>query len=164
MSEPLWCAAYIGVGSNLNDPATRVTTAIESLAAIEQTVGVTRSRLYRSPPMGPQDQPDYVNAVAAVLSCLPPETLLLRLQQIEDAHGRDRSTPRWGPRTLDLDLLLMADTRRDDERLTLPHPGIADRAFVLFPLMEIAPALWVPGAGRVSELARALDPAAAVVL
>lgn len=145
--------AYVGLGANLDDPAAHLHRALSDLDGIRLTRVALRSRLYRNPPMGPAAQPDYVNAVAALDTGLAPQALLEALQEIERAHGRVRGAERWGPRTLDLDLLLYGDLRRDDARLTLPHPGLHRRAFVLYPLREIAPELVVPGRGPVEALA-----------
>lgn len=143
--------AYIGLGSNLENPQQQVLTAIEDIRAIEQSHLLMQSSLYHSPPMGPQDQPDYINAVVAVETDLAPHALLDALQQIEQKHGRIRKR-HWGERTLDLDILLFADMVIDDERLSLPHPGIAERAFVVYPLAEIAPDLQIPGLGSLDEI------------
>ena len=148
-----WLPAYVGLGSNLADPEQQVRGALEELGSLPETRLVTHSRLYRSPPMGPVAQTDFINAVAALVTRLPPRVLLAALQGIEDAHGRDRTEIRWGPRTLDLDLLLVADLRLDESPVRLPHPGVHERNFVLYPLAEIAPALMVPGQGRVAQLA-----------
>lgn len=150
--------AYVALGSNLNDPARQVRSGLDALAGLDVVRLAARSSLYRTPPMGPAGQPDYVNAVAAIDTALPPLTLLDRLLDIERRHGRVRDGERWGPRTLDLDLLLHGETRLCDDRLTLPHPGIAARVFVLAPLAEIAPDLDIPGLGLVRELLAALPP------
>jgi 2-amino-4-hydroxy-6-hydroxymethyldihydropteridine diphosphokinase len=144
-------AAYIGLGSNLDDPAAQLTAAIEELAELPDTRLLARSSLYRSAPMGPQDQPDYVNAVAQIRTALEPGVLLDALQAIEQAHGRVRSQ-HWGPRTLDLDILLYGDAVIDTPRLKVPHPGIAERNFVLYPLAEIDGDHEIPGLGRVRSL------------
>lgn len=144
--------AWIGVGSNLDGPATRVRAAIDALATIPETDFVAASPLYGSAPMGPADQPDYVNAVVRLETALEPHMLLDALQRLEAEAGRDRAGERWGPRVLDLDLLLFGDQRIDDARLRVPHPGIAERIFVLRPLADMAPDLEVPGLGRVDEL------------
>ena len=149
MTDPV--QAYVALGSNLDDPLEQVIGALEALSALPGTRVTARSTLYGSRPMGPSDQPDYVNAVARLDTTLSPHELLAQLQQIEDRAGRERSGVRWGPRTLDLDLLLHGDARSDDERLTLPHPGIAERAFVLVPLAEIAPELILPGRDETVE-------------
>ncbi len=153
--------AAIGLGSNLNDPAGQVRAALSALAALPESELVAASSLYRNPPMGPQDQPDYVNAVALLRTALEPLPLLAELQAIERRQGK-RFLRHWGPRTIDLDLLLYGDRRIREPRLTVPHPGLHERAFVLYPLAEIAPDLMVPGKGRVKDLA-ALHSAADLV-
>lgn len=145
-------AAWIGVGSNLDGPADRVRAAFDALATLPETVLVAASPLYGSAPMGPTDQPDYVNAVVQVRTALDPHALLDALQHREAEAGRERAGERWGPRVLDLDLLVYGDRRIDDARLRVPHPGLAERIFVLRPLADLAPALEVPGLGRVDEL------------
>jgi 2-amino-4-hydroxy-6-hydroxymethyldihydropteridine diphosphokinase len=115
------------------------------------------SSFYRNPPMGPQTQPDYVNAVAEVTVDLAPEALMDQLEAIENAHGRQREGERWGPRTLDLDILLYGEEFVETQRLTIPHPGIGKRPFVLKPLVEIAPDLVVPGLGAVEKLLEDCD-------
>jgi len=144
--------AYIGLGSNLANPAEQIKSA---RTAITQTPGVRErafSSLYHSPPMGPQDQPDYVNAVMSVATDLLPIDLLRQLQRIENDHGRVRKGERWGARTLDLDLLIYDEQLIDLPDLTVPHPGLTERAFVLYPLFEIAPQLVVPGKGNIADL------------
>lgn len=136
--------AFIGVGSNLDDPVRQVQTALAELAQLPHSELRARSALYSTPPMGPPDQPDYINAVAELATSLPPHHLLAELQQIEDAHQRVRRD-HWGPRTLDLDLLIYGTEIIDDDRLRVPHPGLAERAFVVIPLAEIAPDLEIPG-------------------
>ena len=145
-------AAYVGLGSNLADPAAQVRRALEELADILETRVTARSPLYRSAPLGPQDQPDYINAVAALDTSLAPLELLASLRDIERIHGRVRDGTRWGPRSLDLDLLLYGDVVMDTLELSLPHPGLPERAFVLYPLFDVAPQLVVPGRGAVREL------------
>ena len=142
---------YIGLGSNLDNPESQVKTAIEALANLSQIRLQDRSSLYRSAPMGPQDQPDYVNAVVKLSTGLEPEALLDKLQGIERVQGRVR-TQRWGPRTLDLDILLYGQCVVATERLKIPHPGIAERSFVLYPLAEINGQLEIAGLGRVQSL------------
>lgn len=144
--------AYIGIGSNLDDPAAHVRRALQDLDAVAESRCVARSSLYRSDPMGPPDQPDYINAVAALETALAPLALLDALQAIEHAHGRVREGERWGPRTLDLDLLLYGTQQIDEPRLKVPHPGLHERAFVLYPLAEIEPQLMVPGQGTLEQL------------
>jgi 2-amino-4-hydroxy-6-hydroxymethyldihydropteridine diphosphokinase len=148
--------AYIGLGSNLNDPINQLRTALAELESIPQTQVVRKSSFYRSPALvsaeNPQAQPDYINAVAAVATELAARTLLDHMLQIEQWHGRHRSGLRWAARTLDLDLLLYGKASFDEPGLTVPHPGLPKRAFVLYPLHEIAPDLEVPGHGAVALL------------
>lgn len=129
----------------------QVERALEALTRLPETRREAISSLYRTPPMGPPGQPDYINAVAALSTRLTPHRLLDELQAIERAHARVRAE-RWGPRTLDLDILLFGEERLADARLSVPHPGIAERAFVLLPLCEIAPALSIPGVGPAAAL------------
>jgi 2-amino-4-hydroxy-6-hydroxymethyldihydropteridine diphosphokinase len=151
----LWVPAYVGVGSNLGDPVARVRAAFDALAGLPDTRLIATSRLYRTAPFGPVVQGDFINAVAGLLTQLDAVTLLHHIRAIEKEAGRVREQ-RWGPRTLDLDLLVFGDQRIDTPELTVPHPGIAERVFVLAPLMDIAPTLDVPGVGRVEELRRGL--------
>jgi 2-amino-4-hydroxy-6-hydroxymethyldihydropteridine diphosphokinase len=153
-----WVPAYIGLGANLDDPLQQLRTALVSLAQVPDTRLVMVSPAYRSSPMGPQDQPEYINAVAGMLTSLEPGVLLDALQAIERGMGRVRGGERWGPRIIDLDLLVYGDTVVQNERLVLPHPGIHERGFVLYPLADIAPTLKVPGRGSVESL-RAAVPA-----
>ncbi|MCC5857002.1 MAG: 2-amino-4-hydroxy-6-hydroxymethyldihydropteridine diphosphokinase [Ectothiorhodospiraceae bacterium] len=147
--------AWVGLGSNLSDPVRQVLGATSELASLPETRLVRASGLFRSPPMGPRDQPDFINAVVLLQTCLEPLVLLDRLQLIEQAHGRQRAR-RWGERTLDLDLLVYGNERIDLPRLTVPHPGIPHRAFVLYPLVEVSPELEIPGYGSVAGLLAAL--------
>jgi 2-amino-4-hydroxy-6-hydroxymethyldihydropteridine diphosphokinase len=142
----------VGLGSNLADPVAQVRRALDELARIPDAQLTARSPLYKSPPLGPQDQPDYINAVAALDTSLAPLELLAALRGIERRHGRVRDGRRWGPRSLDLDMLLYGDLVMDTPELTLPHPGLPERAFVLYPLFDVAPQLAVPGRGAVREL------------
>jgi len=144
--------AYIGIGSNLNDPLARVQAAFGELERLPDTRLAARSSLYGSKPMGPADQPDYVNAVAGVDTRLPATDLLQALVQIEDRQGRVRGPEQWGPRTLDLDLLLYGEQCIATPVLTVPHPGMHDRDFVLVPLAEIAGDIELPGLGHVGAL------------
>lgn len=148
--------ACVALGSNLDDPAARVRAGLEALAALPHTELVARSPLYGSAPMGPADQPDYVNAIARLATALSPHALLDHLQRIEAEAGRERGGPRWGPRRLDLDIIVYGDRRIADARLTVPHPGAAERGFVLAPLADVAPELTLPGAGRIADLAAAV--------
>lgn len=144
-------STWIGLGSNLNDPETRIRTALEDLNKLEHCTLQAASSLYGSPPMGPADQPDYINAVARLTTTLSPDALLTALQEIEQRHARLR-LQHWGPRTLDLDVLLYGQAVIDTTRLTVPHPGIAVRNFVLYPLAELDPDLVIPGLGVVEDL------------
>lgn len=149
--------AFVGLGANLGDAAATVREALRELDALPGTQLRRASRLYRTRAWGLQAQPDFINAVAMLETRLPPRELLDELLAIEHAHGRDRHAgPRWGPRTLDLDLLLHGDATIDEPALRVPHPHLHERAFVLLPLAEIAPDAMVPGAGRVRELAAAM--------
>jgi 2-amino-4-hydroxy-6-hydroxymethyldihydropteridine diphosphokinase len=141
--------AYIGVGSNLNDPVAQVHEAIEALGAIPDSVLIARSSLYRSKAMGGVEQPDYVNAVVSIHTALAPLVLLQALQAIERQQGRERTGEKWGPRVLDLDLLLYGNRIITTAELTLPHPGLHQRDFVLVPLEEIAGDIEIPGQGMV---------------
>ncbi len=145
---------YIGLGSNLDGPAEQVRSAVRELGQLAQVRLCASSGLYRSPPMGGLDQPDYINAVVQVETDLEPEQLLHELQAIERQHGRKEQRERWASRTLDLDLLLWGQERFDSKALTLPHPGLHERAFVLAPLQELDADLEVPGRGTVSKLLR----------
>jgi 2-amino-4-hydroxy-6-hydroxymethyldihydropteridine diphosphokinase len=149
--RPLWRPAYVAVGSNLDQPRQRVTEAFERLATLRETRLELRSQIYLTRPMGPQDQPDFVNAVAGLMTRLSARELLDALLDIERAMGRDRQE-RWGPRIVDLDLLWMTGATIDEPGLTLPHPGVSERNFVLYPLDDIAPTLLIPGHGRVVDL------------
>jgi 2-amino-4-hydroxy-6-hydroxymethyldihydropteridine diphosphokinase len=153
MSDARWRPAYIGIGSNLDAPEAQVSAAMDQLADLDRTVLTHRSSLYRSAPLGDVEQPEFINAVAAVVTQLEPHELLAALQGIEDARGRDRSVERWGPRVIDLDLLALDNLVLDDDSLTIPHPGIAGRNFVLLPWAEIAPEFRVPGLKSVARLA-----------
>ena len=147
-----WRPAYVAIGSNLGDPESRVREALGRLGELPSTWRIAQSRLWASPPMGPQDQPDFVNAVAGLLTRLPPAELLAGLRAIEASMGKTPPAVRWGPRRVDLDLLAYADEVVDEPGLRLPHPGLHQRDFVLYPLAEIAPQLWIPGKGRISTL------------
>lgn len=152
--RPHWWPAYIGIGSNLEDPVSQVQAAYSALADIAGTRVEARSALYRSAPVGPQDQPDYVNAVAGILTQLGPHELLAELQRIETERGRVRGE-RWGARVLDLDLLVYGTVSIDSADLQVPHQRIAERNFVLLPFADIAPTVRVPGLATVARLAAA---------
>ncbi len=151
-----WHPIYIGVGSNIEDPRAQVLKAIEKLRALPpaQFRVIAVSPLYGTKPFGPVAQPDFVNGVVGALTQLDPDALLKEFQAIEAALGRPKQRERWGPRVIDLDLLIYGHEQRQSPELTLPHPGIVERNFVLYPLADIAPDLDVPGLGRVAELRR----------
>lgn len=155
--------AFIGLGSNLDDPPARIRRALQALAALPGTRLVRRSSLYRNPPSGYLDQPDFVNAVARIETSLEPRELLDELLAIERVHGRVRDLPN-GPRTLDLDILLYGERTLREPGLTIPHPRMLGRAFVLMPLAEIAPDVVVPGSGRVADLVRNVDTSGMIKL
>ena len=145
--------ALIGIGSNLAGPVGQVETAFELLDALPGTALLKRSSLYRSAPFGGIEQPDFVNAAALVATTLRPRELLAALKGIEHSRGRDPGAMRWGPRTIDLDLLAYGGETVDEPGLNVPHPGIAERNFVLLPLREIAPDFEIPGLGRIEDIA-----------
>jgi 2-amino-4-hydroxy-6-hydroxymethyldihydropteridine diphosphokinase len=149
----LWHPAYVGLGSNLDEPALQVRRAIAALAMLPGTRLVRQSGLYGSRPLGPVAQPDFVNAVAGLLTQLEAADFFGELRALEQALGRGPPRERWGPRRIDLDLLMFAQLQLEGPELQLPHPGIVERNFVLYPLSEVAAELPVPGYGRVAELA-----------
>nr|WP_242698862.1 2-amino-4-hydroxy-6-hydroxymethyldihydropteridine diphosphokinase [Alteromonas sp. 5E99-2] len=140
MIEPV----YIGLGSNLGDSENTISDAVNALSESADITINAVSSLYKSAPMGPKNQPDYFNAVCEISTSLDPIELLDLCQNIESTHGRERKGERWGPRTLDLDILLYSTNTINEERLTIPHAGIAQREFVLVPLFELAPTLIMP--------------------
>jgi 2-amino-4-hydroxy-6-hydroxymethyldihydropteridine diphosphokinase len=142
---------YIGIGSNLDNPVQQVNESFAELDTIPGTALVLHSSLYRTAPMGPEGQDDYINAVAVLETRLDAHELLHRLQEIEQQHRRVR-LQHWGPRTLDLDILLYGDKIIESDELVVPHPGIHERPFVLYPLVEVAPDLEIPGNGNVNAL------------
>lgn len=149
-------AAYVALGGNLGEPRRQILDAMDALARLPSTRLLRRSRLYRTPPWGVLEQPPFVNAAALLETALGPHALLDELLAIEQRAGRVRAG-RNGPRTLDLDLLHMDGVQLDDARLTLPHPRIGERAFVLLPLADLAPELVLPGQGRVADLLAGVD-------
>lgn len=152
--------AYIGLGSNLAEPRAQVERALAALAALPDSRLLRRSPLYASAPWGVVDQPEFVNAVAAIETHLPAPALLQALLTIERAFGRERNGIRWGPRILDLDLLMYGDAAIHEPGLRVPHPHLHERAFVLLPLRDIAPSLVVRGHGAVADLAGTIDATA----
>lgn len=149
--------AFVALGGNLGDVPQTLRRALDALAALPCTRLVAHSRFYRTPPWGVAEQPPFTNAAAELETTLTPHRLLDALLRIERDAGRIRAGERWGPRTLDLDILHVDGEVRHDERLTLPHPRIAERAFVLLPLAELAPDLELPGQGRVDALLAMTD-------
>jgi 2-amino-4-hydroxy-6-hydroxymethyldihydropteridine diphosphokinase len=152
-----WVPAYVALGSNLDDPRQQVERAMVALAGLSRTRVVLRSSLYRTRPFGLVAQPDFINAVAGLLTLLEPAGLLAQLQALEARLGRERPVVRWGPRRIDLDLLIHGCARIVEPGLEVPHPGMPERAFVLVPLAELAPDLVVPGHGRVRDLLARVD-------
>ncbi|ELY4608676.1 2-amino-4-hydroxy-6-hydroxymethyldihydropteridine diphosphokinase [Cronobacter turicensis] len=149
--------AFIALGSNLAEPLSQVNNALAALARIPHSRIVATSSFYRTPPLGPQDQPDYLNAAVALETTLCAEALLDNTQRIELEQGRVRKAERWGPRTLDLDIMLFGDATINTERLTVPHYDMKNRAFMLLPLSEIAPALRFPDGEHLADVLERLD-------
>lgn len=147
---------YIGLGANLDQPAEQVRAALRSLDNLSQSRVVKSSALYTSSPLGPQDQPDYVNAVCLLETQLAPDELLQRLQKLEIEQGRVKKR-HWGERIIDLDILLYDDLQLQSEHLQIPHSQMHLRDFVLVPLVEIAPGVVIPGHGKIEELIAALQ-------
>lgn len=143
---------YIGVGGNLHNPLETVRKGCDALAAADALQVEAVSPFYRSKPMGPQDQPEYVNAVVKLSTELTPQALLQVTQSIELSHGRVRKAERWGPRTLDLDILLYDSLSMDTPTLTIPHYGLTEREFVIYPLLDICPELVLPCGTQVQTL------------
>lgn len=154
MAQPAsWWPAYVGLGSNLDDPSAQLERAFAALGQLPESRLVLRSPWYRTAPFGPVAQPHFLNAVAGLLTRLGPEALLQELRALELQQGRAPARERWGPRRIDLDLLVHGRETRAAAALTLPHPGIPQRNFVLYPLRDLAPDLDVPGLGSVRALA-----------
>lgn len=149
--------AYIAIGSNLLNPINQVLTACNEIGMIPKTNLVKKSSCYSSPPLGYKDQPDFINAVVLIETELSPRELLTELQMIEHLHKRKRSFPN-APRTIDLDILLYGDTRLNSPELTIPHPRMHERAFVIFPLQEIDRNISIPLIGDIAKIAKELDP------
>lgn len=149
--------SYIGIGSNQATPIAQAKQAIQALGNIKETTLLACSSLYRSAPMGPQDQPDYINAIAKIETALSPIALLDALQSIEQNQGRVRKDNRWGPRTLDLDIILYDNLSIENTRLTIPHYGMKEREFVLYPLFEISPSLQLPDGTLLCDILKNCD-------
>lgn len=156
-------AAYIGLGANLGEAEATLRRAVAAVGALADSRLGGLSSLYRSAPLGPAGQADYLNAVLRLDTTLPPHALLKALQDIENAHGRLRGE-RWGPRTLDLDLLLYGNDRIATPDLSVPHPELGNRDFVVMPLLEIAPTATLPDGSRLDTLPKARDPEGLLVL
>jgi 2-amino-4-hydroxy-6-hydroxymethyldihydropteridine diphosphokinase len=154
-----WTPAYVGIGSNLQQPLEQVLRAFALLAKLALTRLEVRSSLYESEPMGPAEQPRFINAVAGLLTQQELRPLFEQLRTLELQLGKQPPPVRWGPRIIDLDLLLYGQQCVQDPDLTLPHPGIVQRNFVLYPLRDVAPDLRIPGRGRVGTLAAGVDTA-----
>jgi 2-amino-4-hydroxy-6-hydroxymethyldihydropteridine diphosphokinase len=153
----LWQSAYVGVGSNLDEPALQVRRALRALAQLPRSRLIRQSSLYGSRAWGLKEQPDFVNAVAGLLTQLPVRAFFEALRTLEVQLGRVAPAVRYGPRRIDLDLLSFDQMRLQTPELTLPHPGVVSRSFVLYPLYEVAPGLRIPGGLRVEELLERVD-------
>jgi len=153
MNARHWRPAYVGVGSNLDSPVDRVEAGIAAMSKLPDSRLVLQSDLYQSEPLGCAEQPDFINAVVALMTRLEASQFLQELQAIERAAGRTRDGARWGPRILDLDLLALGGMVIDEDDLVLPHPRVAERNFVLLPWREIAPHFRIPGLSSVAALA-----------
>jgi len=149
--------AYIAIGSNLASPLEQVNAAVQALSEIPQSRLVKVSAFYRTPPLGPQDQPDYLNAAVVLVTSLDAETLLDNTQRIELQQGRQRKAERWGPRTLDLDIMLFGDEVINTDRLTVPHYDMKNRGFMLWPLWEVAPELTFPNGESLQAILQQLN-------
>lgn len=157
MSRARWCPAYLALGSNLDHPAQHLNDAVRDLDA-HPSIGVYRaSHVVRSAPLDGSDQPDYVNAVVGIMTTLTPHTLLGACQKIEQQHGREPNAARWSARPLDIDIVAMGNVQIDEPALQIPHPGAVSRAFVLQPLLTVAPCLSLPGVGPIRRYASAVD-------
>ncbi|MFC0141622.1 2-amino-4-hydroxy-6-hydroxymethyldihydropteridine diphosphokinase [Erwinia mallotivora] len=151
---------WLALGSNLADPLHQVQAALDALAALPQTRLITTSSFWRTPPYGPADQPDYLNAAVALDSELTPEALLDHTQRIELEQGRVRKEHRFGPRTLDLDIMLFGSLTLNTPRLIVPHYDMHNRTFMLVPLVEIAPDITFPDGTRAADILAGLDSSA----
>jgi 2-amino-4-hydroxy-6-hydroxymethyldihydropteridine diphosphokinase len=164
MTVPQHVRAYIGLGSNLADPQAQVEAAFFALDALPQTRLLCRSRLYVSAPWGRLDQPEFINAAAEIETELSPRDLMQALLAVERTFGRTRNGDRWGPRILDLDLILYGDRVVDEPGLHVPHPHLHERAFVLQPLADIAPQIDIPGHGPIGRVLAGVDTSGCQVL
>lgn len=155
---------YVGLGSNLAEPQRQLESALLAIARIPSTFLIAQSAFYATPPWGRADQPEFVNAVAKIETTLSARELLAELLAIERRAGRNRNGERWGPRIVDLDILVYGQSVIDEPALRVPHPHLRERAFALVPLAEIDADLNVPGVGRVRDLLRQLDVSGVVSL
>jgi len=156
MSQATEASVFIALGSNLKDPLAQMRQALAAIKSLPLRL-LSHSSLYQTVAIGPGEQADYLNAVVQVATCLQPLALLAALQLIEQQQGRQRGTQRWAARTLDVDILLFDEQLSDDPHLTLPHPRMHERAFVLIPLLEIASHIIIPGKGSAAALLAACD-------
>jgi 2-amino-4-hydroxy-6-hydroxymethyldihydropteridine diphosphokinase len=153
----LWTPAYIAIGSNLDDPESQVRSAFDRLGQVRLSRLTVRARLYRSRPLGPEPQPDFINSMAGLLTQLSARELLIELKALERSIGREQPIVKWGPRRIDFDISVFGDQVIAEDDLTVPHAGVPHRNFVLYPLADIAPTLLIPRLGRVSELLAQVD-------
>lgn len=149
--------AWLGLGSNLQQPVAQLNEALYRLGETAGVEVLQISSFYQTPPWGDEQQDDFINAVVQIETSLDPIPLLHVLQSIEDLMGRQRSERRWGPRLIDIDLLLYADVQYQSEELELPHPRMHERAFVLVPLSELEKTLIIPGRGAIENLLQKTD-------
>lgn len=156
--------AWLGLGSNLQQPVARLQQALKQLDEADGVEILTTSSFYRTPPWGDAQQSDFINAVVQIATRLEPVALLHVLQSIEKVMGRQRSERRWGPRVIDIDLLLYGGQQYNSSELELPHARMHERAFVLMPLCELDASLEIPGRGRAGELLKQLDCSAIIRL
>jgi 2-amino-4-hydroxy-6-hydroxymethyldihydropteridine diphosphokinase len=152
-----WTPAYVAIGSNLDDPVFQVRSSFDLLGGLPLTRVICKSRLYRTRPLGSHAQPDFINSMAGILTQLSARDLLRELKALESSIGREQPIVRWGPRRIDFDISVFGDQVITEEDLTVPHPGVPQRNFVLYPFADIAPTLLIPRLGRVSELLKRVD-------
>ena len=157
MTKDRWRPAYIGIGSNLDQPIEQVKQATQHIKMIPESKFIKISPLYESSPLGPTSQPNFINAVAAIMTCLSAHNLLNELKEIEVKQKRTRNVEKWGPRIIDLDLLVFSSQTINDKRLTVPHPEIKYRDFVLKPMSDITLDLKIPGLDNVEDLLKKIE-------
>ncbi|HEU4654797.1 MAG TPA: 2-amino-4-hydroxy-6-hydroxymethyldihydropteridine diphosphokinase [Steroidobacteraceae bacterium] len=153
----LWTPAYVAVGSNLDDPLAQVRSAFDRLVQLPRTRLIAKSRLFRTRPLGNHVQPDFINAMVGMLTQLSARELLQELKSLERSIGREQPIVRWGPRRIDFDISVFGDQVISEDDLTVPHAGVPQRNFVLYPLADIAPTMVVPRLGRVADLLERVD-------